>query len=83
VAMDDHAIRVIRSQGRDDWRELVDPPGLIPSAGAERETFASPDGRFTTGLWEREPDTWSFERPYDEVAVILKGAPTSRRPTAW
>jgi hypothetical protein len=25
-------------------------------------------------LWEREPDTWPFERPYDEVAVILQGA---------
>jgi ethanolamine utilization protein EutQ (cupin superfamily) len=27
----------------------------------------------TTGFWEREPDTWSFERPYDEVALILEG----------
>jgi uncharacterized protein len=73
VAVDEQAIRVIRSQTRDDWRALVDPPGAIPSAGAEREIFTSPDGRFTTGLWEREPDTWSFERPYHEVALILQG----------
>jgi hypothetical protein len=35
------------------------------------DVFAS--GSLTTGLWEREPDTWSFERPYDEVALILSG----------
>ena len=47
------------------------PPGEVASRGAEREVFAS--GAFTTGFWEREPDTWSFERPYDEVALILSG----------
>jgi len=53
---------------------LVDPPGEMPSGGAEREVFTSADGRFVTGLWSREPDTWSFERPYDEVALILSGS---------
>jgi uncharacterized cupin superfamily protein len=67
-------ITVIRSAGREGWAALVDPPGEIPSDGGEISAFTSPDGRFTTGLWEREPDTWSFERPYDEVAVILSGA---------
>ncbi len=52
----------------------MDPPGEIRSGGAERVTFASGDGRFTTGLWAREPDKWSFERPHDEVALILEGA---------
>jgi uncharacterized cupin superfamily protein len=28
---------------------------------------------WSTGFWEREPDTWFFERPYDEVALILEG----------
>jgi uncharacterized cupin superfamily protein len=65
-------VRVIR-EGERAWRALVDSPGEIPSAGAETEAFTSPDGRFTTGFWRREPDTWSFERPYDEVALILAG----------
>ena len=73
-------IRVLRSVGRDGWSALVDPPGEIPSGGAEIEAYASPDGRFTTGVWEREPDTWSFERPYDEVAVILSGAAEIEEP---
>ncbi|MGE5226945.1 MAG: cupin domain-containing protein [Planctomycetaceae bacterium] len=69
----DEQIRVVSGGSRDAWRALVDPPGEIPSPGAEREVLTSADGRYTTGLWEREPDTWSFERPYHEVAVILEG----------
>jgi uncharacterized protein len=65
-------IKVIRESER-AWRALVDPPGEIPSRGDETEAFTSSDGRFTTGFWRREPDTWSFERPYDEVALILTG----------
>jgi len=65
-------IQVVRSGGdRGAWNALVDPPGEIPSAGAERAAFTS--GPFTTGLWEREPDTWSFVRAYHEVALILSG----------
>jgi uncharacterized cupin superfamily protein len=73
-------IQVIGSAGRVGWSALVDPPGEVPSPGAERAAFTSPDGRFTTGLWEREPDTWSFERPYDEVALILSGAAEIEEP---
>jgi len=65
-------IRVIREGGR-AWRPLVDPPGAIPSGGAEADAFATAGGSFTTGFWEREPDAWSFVRPYDEVALILSG----------
>jgi uncharacterized cupin superfamily protein len=64
---------VVRSSDRDGWTTLVDPPGEIPSGGRERTAFTSGDGSFTFGLWEREPDTWSFERPYDEVAMVLSG----------
>lgn len=64
-------IEVVSSSGRAGWSALVDPPGEVGSPGAERDVFAS--GAFTTGFWEREPDTWSFERPYDEVALILAG----------
>lgn len=64
---------VVPSRDRDGWTTLVDPPGAIPSAGRERTAFTSDDGSFTFGLWEREPDTWSFERPYDEIAMVLSG----------
>jgi uncharacterized cupin superfamily protein len=66
-------IRVIRSSERGDWTPLVDPPGEAGTGGAETTAFVSADGAFTVGLWTREPDTWSFERPYDEVALILAG----------
>jgi uncharacterized cupin superfamily protein len=67
------SIRVIPAGGR-AWRPLEHPPGAIPSGGAEADAFSTADGTFTTGFWEREPDTWSFVRPYDEVALILAGA---------
>jgi uncharacterized cupin superfamily protein len=65
-------IRVITEGGR-AWADLVNPPGTLGTGGSEAETFTSPDGAFQTGFWRREPDTWSFERPYDEVALILQG----------
>src|SRR4051794_2803439 len=60
-------------RGRTSLADLVDPPGTLGTGGAEAETFTSPDGALQTGFWRREPDTWSFERPYDEVALILAG----------
>ncbi len=67
------SIEVVRSGERDAWRALVDPPGSIPSGGREADVFSTAGGAVSTGFWEREPDTWSFERPYDEVALILEG----------
>ena len=67
-------ITVFGCADRTGWKALVDPPGRIPSAGREVEAFTAGDGSFTCGFWEREPDTWSFERPYDEVAYILEGS---------
>jgi uncharacterized cupin superfamily protein len=67
-------ITVKNSADRTGWAVLADPPGRIPSPGRELDAFMSGDEAFTCGLWEREPDTWSFERPYDEVAYILEGA---------
>jgi uncharacterized cupin superfamily protein len=55
------------------WADLVEPPGTLGTGGAEAETFTSPDRAFQTGFWRREPDIWSFERPYDDVALILAG----------
>jgi uncharacterized cupin superfamily protein len=65
---------VLSSADRSTWASLADPPGRLPSPGREMDAFTSTDGAFTCGLWEREPDTWSFERPYDEVAYILSGS---------
>lgn len=67
-------ITLLGGADRASWSALVDPPGRIPSAGREIEAFASADQAFTCGFWEREPDTWSFERPYDEVAYVLGGS---------
>jgi len=67
-------VTLLRSSDRSGWSPLVDPPGEIPSGGVEITAFTSADGTFTCGLWEREPDTWSFERPYDEVAYIISGS---------
>ena len=67
-------IGVVRSSERGDWAPLVDPPGETGTGGAETTAFTSQDGKLTVGLWTREPDTWSFERPYDEVALILEGS---------
>jgi uncharacterized cupin superfamily protein len=66
-------IRVVRSAEDDGWQALVDPPGETGSPGAEQDLFTAGPGRLTVGLWRREPDTWSFVRPYHEVAVILSG----------
>jgi uncharacterized cupin superfamily protein len=67
-------ITVLSSADRTKWASLADPPGRQPSTGREIDAFTSGDEAFTCGLWEREPDTWSFERPYDEVAYILEGS---------
>ncbi len=67
-------ISSVRSADRTSWQPLADPPGRIPSPGRDLDVFVSTDGAFSCGFWEREPDSWSFERPYDEVALILEGA---------
>jgi uncharacterized cupin superfamily protein len=66
-------ITVIRESAR-PWTALVNPPGEAGTGGKEADVFATEDGAFTTGFWRREPDTWSFVRPYHEVALILAGA---------
>ena len=69
----DATIRVEKAGDRSTWSALVDPQGEIPSGGREADVFSTAGGSLTTGFWERDPDTWSFERPYDEVALILEG----------
>src|SRR5437870_10745267 len=71
--MSESRIRAFPADGGQAWMPLVEPPGDNPSGGAAIEACTSADGRFTAGLWRREPDTWSFERGHDEVALILSG----------
>lgn len=67
-------ITVLSSADRTSWASLPEPPGRLPSPGREIDAFTSDDEAFTCGLWEREPGTWSFERPHDEVAYFLEGS---------
>ena len=69
----DQQIGVIRSgeQGRAGRRwstRRARRARAAPSRTCSRRT-GSPDDRVVA----REPDTWSFVRPYHEVAVILRG----------
>jgi uncharacterized cupin superfamily protein len=58
------------------WTPVGSPPGEPSSPAWEVEASTSLDHRCETGLWRREPATWGFERPYDEVALILSGTAT-------
>jgi hypothetical protein len=53
------------------WQEASIPPDDGYEAG--REVVAFRRGPFSCGLWERDQQDRDFERPYDEVAVILEG----------
>ena len=46
---------------------------LTANYEAGREIVAFRRGAFSCGLWERDQQDRDFERPYDEVAVILEG----------
>jgi uncharacterized cupin superfamily protein len=72
-------------EGVFDEQHQGDPRERAGVAGAGRPTGRDPVPRRRDrgvhlvrrevhhGFWRREPDTWSFERPYDEVALILTG----------
>lgn len=38
-----------------------------------REDFASPDGRFSAGVWECTKGRFRITYPMDEIATLLKG----------
>ena len=65
-------IRVIH-EGERAWRTWWTRPARSGRAVPRWTPSRAPTAPFTTGFWRREPDTWSFERPYDEVALILAG----------
>jgi uncharacterized cupin superfamily protein len=58
------------------WVPLAGLSGDVGSPASQVRASVSADGRCETGLWRRDPDTWAFERPHDEVALILSGAAT-------
>jgi uncharacterized cupin superfamily protein len=55
------------------WQEAARSPEEVAPPGVELTGFESADGRFTFGVWERDLQEREFERPYDEVALILEG----------
>lgn len=52
-------------------------PGLEVLEGnprqSGREDFASPDGRFSAGVWECTKGRFRITYPMDEIATLLKG----------
>ena len=67
----DTAIRTIHPKEGLRWQEASIPPDDGFEAG--REIVAFVRGPFSCGLWERDQQDRDFERPFDEVAVILEG----------
>ena len=67
----DTAISAVRPAEGLAWQ----PASIPPDDGYEpgREVVAFERGPFSCGLWERDQQDRDFERPFDEVAVILEG----------
>jgi uncharacterized cupin superfamily protein len=64
------AIRVVRP---DDvvWGEASRGPEETEPAGSQCTAFEA--GAFRTGLWQRDVQCRSFERPHHEIAYIIEG----------
>jgi uncharacterized cupin superfamily protein len=50
-----------------------EPAGGRRAAREEVVISRSADRRFATGFWRRAPETGTFERTYDEIALIQEG----------
>lgn len=64
---------VVVGADRAGWPALGERPGAVRSGGRGLTAFATVDGAFACGLWEREPGSWSFEAAADEVAFVVAG----------
>jgi uncharacterized cupin superfamily protein len=69
----DPSIRVIKAGQELSWEVIPTAPEDPAPPGEEVVSFRSGDGRFSVGLWRREPETGPMEPPYHEIAVILEG----------
>ena len=66
-------VRVIRADDPVEWVELENPPGDTNPPGREWYAWRSADRRFSTGVWERDPETGTFDRTYHEIACLIDG----------
>jgi uncharacterized cupin superfamily protein len=69
----DTRVRVFGRADPVEWVELENPPGDENPPGREWYAWRNADGRFSTGVWAREPETGALERPYHEVALLIQG----------
>jgi uncharacterized cupin superfamily protein len=69
----DTRIRTIGAGEAVDWVVLENPPRDTDPPGREWYAWRSHDAAFSTGVWEREPETGTFEREYHEVACLIEG----------
>jgi uncharacterized cupin superfamily protein len=69
----DPSVRVVRPEGEHDWEVIPTAPEDPTPPGEEVVSFRSGDGRFSFGLWRRDPETGPMEPPYHEIAIIIEG----------
>jgi uncharacterized cupin superfamily protein len=65
----------VRAIGRDDveWTVLDKDADDPNPPGEEWYAWRSPDGRFSTGVWRRVPETGPMKVESDEAAFLLEG----------
>ncbi len=71
-SLHDTRIRIVKSD-EVIWEEVLTPPTEAEPPGEQCICAASKDDRFSFGLWKRDAQHRSFERPYHEVAYIIEG----------
>lgn len=56
-----------------DWVVLDTEPGDPNEPGEEWYAFRSADGKFSTGVWQRVPETGPVDKTSDEVSILIRG----------
>ncbi len=69
----DPSIRAIVADQEHVWDVIPTEEGDPVPPGEETVLFRSGDGRFSFGLWKRDPEAGPMEPPYHEIAVIIEG----------
>jgi uncharacterized cupin superfamily protein len=64
---------VIGATSEKPWVVLETEPGDPNEPGEEWYAFRSGDGRFSTGVWKRVPETGPVDKTSDEVSVLIRG----------
>ncbi|HXF71791.1 MAG TPA: cupin domain-containing protein [Actinomycetota bacterium] len=66
-------VRVVKADAAHDWQGIPIAPGETGPPGEEVVLFRSMDGRFSAGLWRRDPQEGPMAPPYHEIAILLEG----------